>query len=245
MGRLEVEGKTVWISRTGEGAAESAKAFEAAGFNTVLAPLIVVRPVAAPDLPSENAVLIFTSQNGVRAFCDTTKKRDWPVVTVGDATARFARALGFRTVHSAAGTSGDIAPLIARALKNSRLDKAARFIHICNQTPRGTVVADLRELGLSAVRQIYYHSEAAEELPKLDWDTIDVIALFSPRAAQTLVGFAPEISRDSGGMTTLSISAATDKALDGKVLDGLSPKARLIADAPTVESMIAALRASV
>ncbi len=228
--------KTVWISRTDVTAEGSAKAFETAGFNTVCAPLIIVRPVAAPALPIRDAVLIFTSQNGVRAFCKATDKRDWPVVTVGDATAEYARALGFATVYSASGTSADIAPLIARALKDGRLERGARFIHICNPTPRGTVAADLLAQGLSASRAVYYHSEAAEELPKLDWDTIDVIALFSPRAAQILVGFAPEI-RD---VTTLSISAATDTALDG-----LSPKARLIAAAPTVESMIAALRASV
>ncbi len=245
-----MEGKTVWISRTREGAAESAKAFEAAGFNTVLAPLITVRPVGAPDLPPKNAVLIFTSQNGVRTFCDTTQKRDWPVVTVGDATAELARAQGFTAVYSAAGTSADIAPLIARgaqggAFDDGAFDKAASFVHICNQTPRGTVVADLRALGLSAARQIYYRSEAVEELPKLDWDTIDVTALFSPRAAQVLTRFAPEISPDFSRVTTLSISAATDRALDGKGADGLSPKARLIAAAPTVESMIAALRASV
>ena len=227
--------KTIWITRTLPGAHESAAAFEQAGFKTVTAPLLTVENKAAAQAVPENAVLVFTSQNGVRAFCEAHSDiwetlRDCPVMTVGDATAALAKEMGFKNVRSAGGVSDDIAPLISR-----KPDKEALYIHISGQHVRGAAVQDIIDLGLNAERRIYYGSSAVQALPDIDIDKIDVAVFFSPMAAQTLARLSPAVAH----MSALSISGAADEALGTLVF-----KERYIAKAPTLESLIAALRAA-
>lgn len=219
--------KTVWITRTQPSANESAKTFEQAGYKPVIAPLLNVEPRAVGKTVPDNAVLVFTSQNGVRAFCNSEMCRDLPVITVGDATAALARELGFLNVRSAGGTSDDIAPLIADGP-----DKTAIYIHISGTHIRGAVSEDLRARGFKAERRIYYGSSTVQTLPDIDIDKIDVAVFFSPMAAETLARLAPR----TANMSALSISAAADTALGALVF-----KDRYIAKAPTLESMIAAL----
>lgn len=227
--------KTIWITRTLPSGHESAAAFEQAGFKTVTAPLLTVENRAVDQAVPENAILIFTSQNGVRAFCEAHSdlreiRRDCPVITVGDATAALAKEMGFKNVRSAGGVSDDIAPLISRAL-----DKDALYIHISGRHVRGAVTQEIRGLGLRAQRRIYYGSSAVQTLPDIDIDKIDVAVFFSPMAAQTLARLAPGTAH----MSALSISGAADEALGMLVF-----KERYIAKAPTLESLIAALRAA-
>lgn len=222
--------KTVWITRTQPSANESAKAFEIAGYEAVVAPLLTVKTKAVEDAVPDNAALIFTSQNGVRAFCESENRRDLPVVTVGDATAKLALNMGFSDVRSAGGTSEDIAALI-----NNAPDGTARYLHISGQHVRGAVSEDLRAMGLTAERRIYYGSSPVQALPDIDIETIDMAIFFSPLAAETLARLAPRAPH----MSALSISAATDAALGT-----LGFRARYIAKAPTLEGLIAALEAA-
>ena len=218
--------KTVWITRTQPSAGESGRAFQAAGYDTITAPLLTLEHIKILKPVPKNAVLIFTSQNGVRAFCDSETSRNYPVVTVGDATAALARELGFLNVSSAAGTSDDIAPLIARAP-----DKDARYLHISGNHVRGTVSKDLDAMGLLAERRIYYRSAPVQALPNITLKDADIAAIFSPLAAQTLTGLCPDMAH----ISAVSISETADAALGS-----LAFKSRHIARAPTLESMIAA-----
>ena len=219
--------KTLWITRTLPSAHDSANAFEQAGFKTVTAPLLTAENKNVSDPVPENAVLIFTSQNGVRAFCEAEARRNCPVIAVGDATAALAKAMGFVTVSSAGVTSEDIAPMIARAP-----DKDAHYIHISGEHVRGAVTQDIIDLDLKAERRIYYGSSTVLTLPDIDLGKIDVAVFFSPMAARALARLAPCTAQ----MSALSISGAVDAALGTLVF-----KDRYIAKAPTLESMIAAL----
>jgi len=177
-----------------------------------------------------NSVLIFTAQNGVRAFADVNARRNYPVICVGQATAALAQSLGFEDVLSAGGTSDDIAPLIAR---RPRPDMT--YLHISGEHVRGRVSEDIRELGLSAERLIYYCSAPVPQMPKIDLASLDLVTFFSPLAAKTLAGFDVDVRH----MSAVSLSSAVDGALAG-----LDFKNRHIAAAPTLESLIAAARAS-
>lgn len=223
---ISLRRKIVWITRTQPSASAAALAFERAGFNTIIAPLLTVEHVKTASPVPDNSVLIFTSQNGVRAFCDMEARRDLPVVTVGDATGQLAQDMGFANVRSAGGTSEDITPLI-----KSAPDKDALYVHISGNHVRGRVWQDLTQLGLSAERRIYYRSAPVQGLPDIEFKDIDIVALFSPMAAITLLALTPCISH----LKAVSISAATDAALGDLPL-----KNRIIASSPDLESLIAA-----
>ncbi len=226
-GMTKTPSQTVWITRTQPSASQTAAAFKRAGFGVITAPLLTVEPETHIAPLPERAVLIFTSQNGVRAFCSSHAARNYPVVTVGDATAELARRLGFSNTRSAGGTSDDIAPLIAQSP-----DKQAQYLHISGNHVRGAVSQDLAAMGLKSERCIYYRSAPVQAMPDINLSEVDIAAFFSPLAAQTLALLSPQTCH----LKAVSISAATDDALGT-----LKFKERRIARAPTLKSLIAAL----
>ena len=116
---------TRWlVTRPREEAERFADAMRDRGLDPVVAPILEIEPVdpGPIDLGDVQAVLA-TSRNGIDAFARRVKRRDLPVLAVGDATAELARSLGFRDVASAAGDGDDLADL-ARA----RLDPAAGLL---------------------------------------------------------------------------------------------------------------------
>ena len=222
--------KRIWITRTLPGASQSASAFEKRGFSTVIEPLIEIRPPAlAPSMPTRDAVLLFTSSNAVRMFANLTDHRHWRVLTVGDATARAARKIGFSDVMSADGNWLNLASLTKR-----EVPKGTKLFHLCGDRWRGPLVETLSDSGYRAVRSILYESPAVSDLPEIDLNALTHVAFHSPRAARIfskLVGEAAHI-------TSLSISPATDQALEGIRL-----KERLISETPNETGMLAALGA--
>jgi len=190
-----------------------------------IAPLVTVSPSPKiPPLPEKETVLVFTSGNGIEAFTGLTDDRHWPVITVGDETARLARSAGFKSVSSAKGTSEDITRLIMDKLPITR-----PIIHCAGNHVRGSITQDLQAAGFNARRGVYYQSAPVQRLPKIEVSSLTYIALYSPLAAQTLADFRPDLRH----ATAISMSPATDKALGG-----LKFKARLIAKHPTEAAML-------
>ncbi len=56
--------------------------------------------------------LVFTSKNGVRAFCHSYPQRDMIVYCVGDGTAELSLKSGFKRVHSAKGNLHNLVDLL-------------------------------------------------------------------------------------------------------------------------------------
>ncbi len=219
----------VWITRTLPGANDSARLFKAKGYESVIAPLLTIAPYAdMPKPPPLNAILIFTSKNGLSAFTLNTDKRHWPVVTVGDSTAKRARELGFETVYSASGTWEDVVTKV----KSKFSSKDQPVYHISGKHVRGHIVETLKRSGYSARREIFYASDPVIQLPDLDLSTMTHIAIYSPLAAKTLAGFKPDLSH----LTTVCISRGTDTELDG-----LNIQHRLIAQTPDETAMLSCL----
>jgi len=220
----------LWLTRSLPAAYKSAEAWAKKGCACAISPLLTIAPPkAAPPLPPKNAVLIFTSSHGVSAFTDLSDSRAHTVITVGDATAATAHAAGFENVTSANGTSEDVTAL---ALKT--VPKSTSIIHASAEDVRGRIIEGLLAAGYNARRDIYYRSERVSALPpRLNIKTLSYIALYSPKAAETLAGFAPDLS----GVTIISISAATDAALGD-----IKTQARLIAAAPNETAMLALLK---
>lgn len=230
---------TRWlVTRPREEAERFADAMRDRGLDPVVAPILEIEPVdpGPIDLGDVQAVLA-TSRNGIDAFARRVKRRDLPVLAVGDATAELARTLGFRDVTSAAGDGADLADL-ARA----KLDPAAGvLLH-----PSGEEVArDLPALlaGFTARRIVLYRARPAAALPSaavaaLADPRLAGVVFFSPRTAKVFATLAArvELTHRLAGLTAVCLSPAVAQALDP------SPwRAVRIADRPDSPSLLARL----
>lgn len=194
----------------------------------VLAPMqdIVLGPL--PVLPGD-AVLIFTSENGVRAYVAGHGAAGRTAFCVGDRTAEAARAAGLQA-QSAGGAADELVALIRTAAP------AGPLVHLHGAHVRGQVVEQLVTAGLEASGHAVYDQR---EMPLTDEARVFlsgprrvIVPLFSPRSA-ALFGAAV-----TGGnhLSLPCISAATRDALP----PGLRELASL-AEAPTGAAMLKAV----
>lgn len=226
----ETHKPTVWITRTAPAAFKSAANWANAGYAAAVAPLLETsKPTEMPPLPVRDGIIIFTSGNAAKAFAQSTLLRHWPVVAVGYQTRHICYDLGFRDVVSADGDSNDLTQLILKDYTTER-----PFFHCAGNHVRGSIVEDLKAKGYRAQRDLYYLSSPVAQMPKVNTALIDFVAVYSPLAAKTLAGFAPDLA----GATIMSLSPATDAAL------GTLPcKARYIAAIPSEAALLDAIPA--
>lgn len=220
----------VWVTRTQPGAGETAARLTEAGYRPVIAPLLSVGPPdEMPVIPESDALLIFTSRNGVGAFSNLTDRRHWDVVTVGDATAELAAQAGFVSVTSVSGTSSDIKNYVIGNIPRSR-----PVVHVSGAVTRGEIVEALMAEGFQAQKSVVYQTHAAGSLPPIDVAAIDAVLVHSPLASKTLATLAPDLSN----CVSVSISKAADQALGT-----LRFRERRVAKSPDERALLAALRA--
>lgn len=168
------------LTRPLEDAQQSARALSALGHETTIIPLLEITPLpTAIDLTPYQAVLI-TSANGIRALATQTQNRDTPVLCVGDASAREAQALGFQYVTHA---NGDVQALAAHTVQ-SLAPQNGPLIHIAGENRAGNLQADLAARGFNVDRTALYRAQLAQNLPQIDWDTLDGALFYSPRTAR-------------------------------------------------------------
>jgi uroporphyrinogen-III synthase len=132
------------------------------------------------------AALAFTSANGVRAFADLSGERTLRVFAVGAATARAARAAGFKLVLSA---DGDVEAL-AEGIGQRRGELRGAVLHPGAVELAGDLTGALEKHGVTARSVTLYETypvkleaEAADQLVRAD-----AVLLHSPRAAKVLAG---------------------------------------------------------
>jgi uroporphyrinogen-III synthase len=175
----------IWITRAQPGADATAERVRALGHEAVIAPLLAVRALddVQVDL-SGVAALAFTSANGVRAFADIHGERAIRVFAVGAATARAARAAGFKLVLSADGN----VEALAEGIGQRRGELRGAVLHLGAAEPAGDLVGGLEKQGVVARSLTLYETipapldpEAADQLM-----LSDAVLLHSPRAAQVL-----------------------------------------------------------
>lgn len=242
----------ILVTRPAEDAAPLAERLAAAGHRVTIAPLMTIRPLAgpAPDLTGVQAIL-FTSANGVRAFCARSAARDHPVLAVGDATARAAREAGFRDVVAADGDVHSLAALIARRLDPAR----GALFHGAGQVIAGDLAVLLAPHGFTVRRETLYEAVAADRLPDtareaLRSDVLDAVLFYSPRTARIFaemifadLATRADITGHLGRLIAGALSPAVAKALEsGPWALQSNPWQRIvIAAEPTEAALLAAL----
>jgi uroporphyrinogen-III synthase len=179
-------------------------------------------------IPPE-ASLIFTSENGVRAFAAGGGGAGHIAYCVGDRTARVAAEAGLRAL-SAGGAAGDLLELIRRNAPDGPL------IHLHGTHVRGGIIDRLAAEGFSIVGHAVYDQRnlplSAGALAALTGPRRVIVPLFSPRSAAL---FAADLPADANP-DLVCISDATRAALPEPLR-----RTSTIADAPTGAAMLKAL----
>lgn len=183
--------RQVWITRARPGADATAGRVRALGHEPFVAPLIEVRRLPGVDADVDDVTAIaFTSANAVRAFAQSSGRRDLKVYAVGGATALAAQEAGFGTVLSA---DGDVAAL-AQAIVGRHTFADGPILHASATEPAGDLVGALTAHGLQA-RRLDVYETVPVELAKRDLTRIkrmDVVLLHSAKAAQVLADLLRE-----------------------------------------------------
>lgn len=175
----------IWITRAQPGADATAERVRALGHDAIIAPLLTVKGV--PDVQvdlSGVAALAFTSANGVRAFADINGERAIRVFAVGAATARAARAAGFKLVLSADGN----VDALAEGIGQRRNELRGAILHLGAAEPAGDLVGGLEKQGVVARSLTVYETIPAPLDPEAAAQLVlsDAVLLHSARAAQVL-----------------------------------------------------------
>lgn len=209
------------ITRALPDAERSAEAVRRRGGQPVIAPLLRIEPRAFDaDIRGVQA-LIFTSAAGARAFAAASRIRTVRVLTVGDATAEAAKALGFVDVRSAAG---DASALIALA-KSALAPGPEAALHISGLDVAADLVAPLEAAGFRAERRIAYEAVAVTQLPEAFGSALDIVLFYSARAARTFVALgAPSASALTAGCISANVAKAAKPERWQRVIVAAAPR---------------------
>lgn len=222
----------VWITRTEPGAAKTAQAVAALGFEAVVAPVLEARRLRPIFDPHGFDALIFTSVNALDAFCALCSRRAVTAWCVGEATAEAARRRGFQRVVSAAHEGGDARALAERIARDA--DVSARLFHPAAKDLAFPMGDALRAKGFTVGEAAVY--ETVPVLPALpDPAGLSHALLHSPRAAapaaQTLMRTLARTLAPA--LTFIAISPAAAAALE-----------TALAEAPDVRNLVRDIRIS-
>ncbi len=191
------------------------------------------------DLESAQA-LIATSRNALRAIKSSpalATARGLPLFAVGKATAAEARALGFETVVTGAGTGAE---LIAHIV--SALDPAAGLVvHLAGDTLAVNLQAELETHGFRVLQPVVYRMLPARSLSEgtveqLAMGEIEGVILMSPRTAAV---YASLVRKHA---LTATIRPLPHFCLSAAVARRLQPLGAVrveISEAPRLEELLA------
>lgn len=234
----------VLITRPTEDAEILASALAARGIETMIEPLLAIRPLAEAAGPLSAALddvqaVLFTSANGVRCFARLSPRRDMKALAVGDATADAARKEGFDRVHSAGGDVDDLAELALRELDPIE----GHVVHGAGSSVAGDLAGRLRLEGFEVRLLALYEATPAEKLSDatlgaMERKEIDAALFFSPRTAESFVTLAKGagVAGACAGIQAVALSEAVASALSP-----LSWRAVRVAQSPTQHDLLAAL----
>ena len=148
--------RAILITRPEPGAAESARAVAALGWEATLAPALVL--TALPfKAPANCQAIIITSRAAARALAPAKL----PVIAVGEASATEARARGFGDVRAAAGDAQALAALIGATLR----PEAGTLCLAVGEGYALDLAAALRAKGFRVLRRVVYAARPSAALP--------------------------------------------------------------------------------
>jgi uroporphyrinogen-III synthase len=175
--------RAILITRPEPGAAETARALTALGWQPVFAPALSLTALPCESLPRCQA-LVLTSRAAARALPPAAL----PVIAVGEATAAEARARGFADVAAAAGDAAALAALIGA----TRRPEAGALCLAVGEGYALDLAAALRAKGFRVMRRVVYAARPSASLPgeaqqALRDGSIHAALFTSPRLARETI----------------------------------------------------------
>lgn len=192
---------TIWITRTRPGADRTAERLAAEGFDTLIDPLLEVRPVAGALDLSGFAGLAFTGPNAVEIFAGLSPERDMPAFAVGDATAEALTQVGFRQVHNA---RGDVAALARLMIEEAK----GRILYPAPAEPAAHLPDLVAPFGINLDARCIYETVPVPPLRALATPNLEAVMIHSPRAAHLLAEAAADRLADLVGLALSDACAA-------------------------------------
>lgn len=175
--------------------------------------------------------LIFSSENGVRAFSENLFADNLPAYCVGNRTAKAAHEAGLKAI-SANGAADDLVKLI----KNAGLD--GKLLHIRGAQTRGEIAVRLQKTGQRVDEIIGYRQTPLainqEAKTALAGEKTVILPLFSPATAQLFIDNAVKIK------APLHVIAISDAV--AQVISGIEAAKVTIAAAPNAEAVLQAIK---
>jgi uroporphyrinogen-III synthase len=176
------------VTRPEPDALKLAGALEELGHEATVEPLLSVSFEGSEPVELESAqAVIATSRNALRAIKASPAlaiARALPLFAVGKATAAEARALGFETVVTGAGTGAELVAHIVSALDPA----AGLVVHLAGDTVAANLGRELEEHGFRVIQPVVYRmlpakSLSEEAVEQLAMGEIEGVILMSPRTA--------------------------------------------------------------
>jgi uroporphyrinogen-III synthase len=215
------------ITRPAEDARRQAAPFEALGHEVVIRPLMeVVFPRLTPLRLQGVQGLIATSRNALRGLAGNGSfeaSKRLPIYCVGEATASFARELGFVHVVAGQGAAKDLIPLITY----SSTPDAGALLYITGQHLAFDMEKPLKASGFAVPRVIIYEAREADKSVLAAFAEalragVDGIILMSPRTATICVNTIKQfkLEREAATATCYCYSSAVARPL--REIDGMT-----------------------
>jgi uroporphyrinogen-III synthase len=208
---------SVLVTRPLPDGERTAATLRARGYDVLLAPLMVVRPVPA-DLSGEWAAVIITSAHAVRVLNPQQLVRlaKLPLYAVGERSAEAAREAGFKEVHSADADADALIRLICERARHS-----GSLLYLAGEDRAADIEAELDKRGIKARTVVIYKNITSgfspELIAALRSGTVDTVLHFSRRSAENYINGATEAGVRAAALTPrqLCLSAQIAEPLQG------------------------------
>lgn len=233
----------VLVTRPEEDAGGLVERIAALGHEAIHAPLIEIATYDGVqiDLAGVQAI-VATSRNALRALARSPAldaARQLPLLAVGQATAAFARELGFGEARAGPGDGSGLAATIRATLDPGQ----GLLLHISGETLAFDLAAALAPDGFTMRRAIVYRSAPADRLPPMVADrlragSLDAVTLMSPRTAETYARLvaAAGLVEPARALVYICLSPAVAERLSP-----IAPSRVLAPTTPSTEEMLALL----
>jgi uroporphyrinogen-III synthase len=165
------------------------------GYNVFRNPLLKIEffsEISEPQkqiLADENSIFLITSANSVRALANLTSKKDFKLLTIGQASKNEALKLGFENIGLITDDfeiNSDVEGMIKYITKNYSFDQ--KLVHVSGEETFGNLTETLTGQGYKAEKINLYKTTAAEDfsnniLQNLKNNKIDLVILYSQKTA--------------------------------------------------------------
>ncbi|MFN3348915.1 uroporphyrinogen-III synthase [Pseudorhodoplanes sp.] len=236
----------VLLTRPLAEAERTAEALRALGHQPVMAPLLLIEPIADARIgPGPFAAVLMTSGNAARAIAGHPDVRSLLALdcyAVGSQTAAAARAAGFRTVEAADGDGGDLARLIGSRLG----DRDRPLLYLAGEDRARDMAAELSPYALRLELAVVYRAVAAQRFAPeiaaaLRDGQLDAALHFSRRSTAIFIDCIRAAGAEAAAARMMHVCLSANAA---EPLAAINVKSILVAQKRDEPSMLALLSAS-